>query len=209
MMQLTGKQKYIKKKQYRAIVIGTSHGGMAALTRLLPVLPENYPIPFIIVQHVHPSQGGFLVEYYNERCSLTVKEADEKESICPGYVYFAPANYHLLIERNESFSLSVDDKVNYARPSIDVLFETAVDTYSSDLVGIILTGANNDGAHGLYQIKKNGGLTVVQDPETAESCYMPQAAIDVAEADCVMSLEEIGDLLIRLGESYWISCKRY
>jgi len=201
MKELIRNTKYIRKKRYEAIVIGTSQGGMTALTQLLPVLPQDYPIPVIVVQHVHPSQGEFLTEYYDERCALTVKEADEKESIQSGYIYFAPPDYHLLIEKNKSFSLSIDNKVNYARPSIDVLFESAADTYSSDLVGIILTGANNDGAHGLDKIKQKGGLTIVQDPETAESSSMPQAAIDVVEADYVMSLEEIKNLLIELGET--------
>jgi two-component system chemotaxis response regulator CheB len=201
MKELITNKKYIRKKPYKAIVIGTSHGGMAALTRLLPGLPQDYSIPVIIVQHVHPSQGESLTKYYDERCALAVKEADEKESIQSGHIYFAPPNYHLLIEKDKIFSLSIDDKVNYARPSIDVLFESAADTYSSDLVGIILTGANNDGAHGLDKIKQKGGLTIVQDPQTAESSSMPQAAIDVVEADYVMSLEEIKNLLIELGET--------
>lgn len=195
------KKKYIRKKRYKAIVIGTSQGGMAALTRLLPGLPQDYSIPVIIVQHVHPSQGESSTKYYDERCALAVKEADDKESIQSGHIYFAAPNYHLLIEKEKIFSLSIDNKVNYARPSIDVLFESAADTYSSDLVGIILTGANNDGAHGLDKIKQKGGLTIVQDPETAESSSMPQAAIDVVGADYVMSLEEIKNLLIELGKT--------
>jgi two-component system chemotaxis response regulator CheB len=185
-------------KKYKAVVVGVSAGGMAALTKLLSALAGDFPLPVIIVQHLHPHQGDFHLHYFNEKSAVIVKEADEKEKILPGYVYFAPPNYHLLIEEDESFSLSSDAKVNFSRPSVDVLFESAADVYSSGLIGIILTGANNDGAHGLSLIKKNGGLTIVQDPLTAESPFMPQAAIETADADYILSLEEIGDLLIKL-----------
>ena len=197
---LIKKKTYIRKK-YKAIVIGTSNGGMATLTKLLPVLPHDYPIPVTIVQHLAPLQEDFLIKYYNDRCALTVKEADEKEENQSGYIYFAPPNYHLLIEKDKTFSLSIDKKVNFVRPSIDVLFESAVDAYLSDLIGIILTGANIDGVHGLEQIKMNDGLTIVQDPATAESSFMPQAAIDAVKIDYIMPVEEIGNLLLLLGKS--------
>lgn len=187
-------------KQYKAIVIGVSAGGMKALMKLLPALPENFPLPVIIVQHLHPSQGEFYVKYFNGLSPITVKEADEKEPIRPGHVYFAPPNYHLMIEEDRTFSLSSDEKVNYSRPSVDVLFESAVDVYSANLVGIILTGANHDGAHGLRLIRDNGGMTIVQAPDTAESPLMPQAAIDAATPDHILSLEEIGTLLVSLGD---------
>ena len=185
-------------KKYKAVVIGVSAGGMKVLTKLLSMLPENFSLPVMIVQHLHPSQSDFYIRHFNEKCALTVKEADEKEKIQSGYVYFAPPNYHLLIEEDRSFSLSCDEKVNFSRPSVDVLFESAVDVYHSDLIGIILTGANNDGAYGLQLIKNNGGLTLVQNPSEAESAVMPQAAIAAGGADDILSAEEIGNLLIRL-----------
>ncbi|MBN1876767.1 MAG: chemotaxis protein CheB, partial [Anaerolineae bacterium] len=138
--------------EYQAIVIGVSAGGTTALKQLLPVFPRTYPLPLIIVQHLHPQQDKTLIELYNNLSALTVKEADEKEPIRPGYAYFAPPNYHLLIEDDKTFSLSIDEKVNYARPAIDVLFESAVDVYGPHLIGVILTGANNDGAAGLRRI---------------------------------------------------------
>ncbi len=171
------------------------------MTELLPRLPREYPMPVIVALHLHPSQGGFFTEYFDERCALTVKEAEDKECIEPGYVYFAPPDYHLLVENNRTFSLSVDAKINHARPSIDVLFESAADAYSSGLVGIIMSGANNDGARGLNKVKRNGGLAVVQDPATAECSFMPQAAIDAGEVDHILPLEQIARLLMKLGET--------
>jgi two-component system chemotaxis response regulator CheB len=184
--------------KYKAIVIGTSAGGPAALVELLPVFPPNYALPVIIVQHVHPAQVHFAARYA-QRCKLKVKEADEKEAICPGRVYFAPPNYHLLIEDDQTFSLSVDDKVNYSRPAIDVLFESAADVYGSRLIGVILTGANDDGARGLRRIKQRGGLAVAQDPATAQAAAMPRAAIELAQVDYVLPLADIGKLLIECG----------
>ncbi len=187
--------------QYSAIVIGTSAGGMVALITLLAPLPEGFSIPIIIVQHVHPTQDDFMIENLNSKCSLTVKEANGCELIHPNHVYLAPPNYHLLIERDKTFSLSVDEKVNYSRPSINVLFESAVDAYTSGLVGIILTGANEDGAMGLKLIKENRGLAIVQDPDTAEYPFMPRAAIDMVKVDHILPLEGITDLLIEMNSS--------
>jgi two-component system chemotaxis response regulator CheB len=128
-----------------------------------------------------------------------VREAEEKQNPLPGYVYFAPPNYHLMIEDDGAFALSVSEKVNYSRPSIDVLFETAAWVHKSDLVGIIMTGANHDGANGLKKIKDNGGLTIVQDPATADVSVMPGAAIQVAEPDYIFSIENIIDFLNNIG----------
>jgi two-component system chemotaxis response regulator CheB len=188
------------KRKYKAVVMGSSAGGLAVLARILSVFPPDFRVPLIVVQHLHPRQGEFYIQYLNGRTALTVKEADEKEDIVGGYVYFAPPNYHLLIEEDETFSLSSDEKVNYSRPSIDVLFESAAETYGSALAGVILTGANNDGASGLNLIKKNGGLTVVQEPCSAESPYMPRAALELVDADYILSPEEIGTVLVTLGD---------
>ncbi len=183
---------------HKAIVIGTSTGGMTALSTIFHTLPENFPIPIIVAQHLHPSQGEDFFKYFDDHCRLIVKSADEKEFVQPGYVYFAPPNYHLLIEKNTIFSLSVDEKIRYSRPSIDVLFESAADVYASSLIGIILTGANDDGTLGLKATKKNGGLCIVQDPTTAEADYMPRSALAAVDVDHVLPLEEIGPFLVNL-----------
>jgi two-component system chemotaxis response regulator CheB len=184
---------------YEAVVLGVSSGGMEALSTLLPRLPEHFPLPIIVVQHLHPHSDDFLPRYLDEKCRLAVKQAEEKEPVIPGTVYIAPSNYHLLIEQDRTFSLSTAERINYARPSVDVLFETAADAYGAGLIGVILTGANNDGGHGLQCIKACGGLAIVQDPATAEADAMPRAAIAAAQVDYVLSLHEIGDLLIMLG----------
>ncbi len=185
--------------KYKAIVIGVSAGGMNALPSVLSPLPSDFPIPVIIVQHINPdSRDNYLIEYLDDRSSLKVKEADEKEPIKAGNIYIAPTDYHLLVENDWTFSLSVDKKVQYSRPSVDVLFESAAETYSSELIGIILTGANSDGAEGLKAVKDNGGLTIVQDPETAESSFMPLAAIKASEVAYILSLGKIAELIIYL-----------
>jgi two-component system chemotaxis response regulator CheB len=184
--------------KYDAIVVGVSAGGMEALNAILPHLPADFPLGVIVMQHMHPTSDDFLVRYLNERCNLKVKQADEKEEIVPGVIYVAPANYHLMVEEDRTFALTVDEPVNYARPSIDMLFETAADAYGARLVGVILTGASSDGSHGLKRIKESGGLAIVQDPETAEADTMPMAAVNATEVDYVLPLEEIGPFLKRL-----------
>ena len=186
------------KNKYKAIVIGVSAGGMNALSRLLAGFEKGFPLPIIIAQHLHATDDGFLFQYFNDRCSLKVKEADEKEAIRPGHIYFAPPNYHLLIERDKTFSLSIDEKVRYSRPSIDVLFESASRVWLSGVIGIILTGANDDGARGIRCIKQNGGLTIAQDPATAEYPFMPRSAIDLGAVDEVLPLEAIAKRLTEL-----------
>jgi two-component system chemotaxis response regulator CheB len=188
----------IKSRIYEAVVIGVSSGGVEALNILLSSLSEEFALAVIIVQHQHPHSNDFLARNLHEKCRITVKQAEEKEPIEPGVVYIAPPNYHLLIEDDKTFSLSVAKRVNYARPSIDVLFETAADVYRGELIGIILTGANNDGSQGLKKIKARGGLAVVQDPKTAEVDSMPKAAIEATSVDYVLSLQEMGFLLNKL-----------
>lgn len=181
--------------EYKLIVIGTSAGGMEALKNLLPVFPPAFPVPIVIVQHISSLSNGFMIQYLNSISSVRVKEAEEKEVLCAGTVYFAPPNYHLLIEDNYTLSLTVEKKVNYARPSIDVLFESAAYTYGNALIGVVLTGANNDGAKGLAVIKKTGGYTIVQSPETAYSDSMPRSAIDATAPDRIIPIEEIAIVL--------------
>jgi two-component system, chemotaxis family, protein-glutamate methylesterase/glutaminase len=186
------------ENQYQLIVIGGSAGAMTALLELLPMLPAGFSLPIVIVVHLHPRQDSAHVERLGSQCALPVKEADEKEPIQPGTIYLAPPNYHLLIEQDHTFSLSIDERVNYSRPAIDVLFESAAQAYGSHLVGVVLTGANNDGAEGLRHIKERGGLAIVQDPRTAESTYMPQAALEVTPVDHMLSVPEIGQLFVKL-----------
>jgi len=183
---------------YDAIVIGTSAGGLDALGIILPMLDARLPVPIIIVQHISASSDSFIITYFNRICRLTVKEAEEKELLKPGFVYFAPPDYHILIEDDRTISLSNEEKVNYSRPSIDVLFETASWAFGNRVIGIILTGANWDGAAGSEIIKKSGGLIIVQDPKTAAVSRMPEATIERFKPDYILPLEEIGLLINRI-----------
>jgi len=185
---------------YEAIVIGTSSGGMNALKFLFSALPIEFGIPIIIVQHISPRSENQWIKLLNNNSKLYLKEADEKEKIEHGKVYIAPPNYHLMIEQNKTFSLTIDERVNYSRPSIDVLFESAAEAYKNKLIGVILTGSNSDGTKGIKRIKEYGGLTIAQDPETAESSYMPASAIAAIQPDYILSLENISGLLIKLDE---------
>jgi len=184
--------------KYKIIVMGASAGGRAAFLTVLSPLPEDFPIPIVVVQHVHPNQNMFFIEDMNNQCRLAVKPGEEKEAIQRGKIYFAPPDYHLLIEEDKTFSLSFDEKVHNARPSIDVLFESAVDAYASEIIGIILTGANFDGVHGLKLIKNSGGLAIVQNPEEAESPTMPKGAINMTKVDHILTLKEIEEFLKKL-----------
>ncbi len=185
----------MNKPEYKAIVIGASAGGLEALRAILTSLNEEFSIPILIVQHISAHSDNYITIHFDSLCNLRVKEADEKEKIESGTVYFAPPNFHMMIEDDLTISFSVDEKVNYARPSVDVLFETAAFTYGTHLIAIVLTGANHDGASGLKKIKEFGGLTIVQDPATAESSAMPLAAIEKASPNHVFSLAEIADFL--------------
>ncbi|HLG40410.1 MAG TPA: chemotaxis protein CheB [Chitinophagaceae bacterium] len=186
------------EQRYEAIVIGVSSGGMNALKMFLSSLNKGFDIPIIIVQHTSPHSDSAWITLLNKGNCLKIKEADEKERIEDRTIYIAPPNYHLLVEKDRTFSLSVDERVNYARPSIDVLFETAADAYKDGLIGVILTGSNSDGTNGLKRIKEKGGLTIVQDPITAESRYMPDSAIAAMQVDHILSLENIAGLLSKI-----------
>jgi two-component system chemotaxis response regulator CheB len=183
---------------YEAIVIGVSSGGMNAMKVMFSLLPKEFNTPIIIVQHISSQSENLWIRLLNDESNLYIKEADEKEKIENGKVYIAPPNYHLLIERDKTFSLTIDERINYARPSIDVLFESAAEAYKNKLIGVILTGSNNDGTNGLKRIKEYGGLTIVQDPATAESAYMPASAIAVVQMDYILTLENIIKLLIKI-----------
>ena len=191
-------QKAQDERKYEAVVIGVSAGGLAALDQILPQLDCNFCIPILIVQHIGADSDSYLPTHFDVRCAMTVKEAEDKERIQEGRIYFAPPNYHMLVEQNRCIALSIDEKVNYSRPSIDVLFETAAITYRHKLIGVVLTGANHDGAKGLARIKQYGGLTIVQNPKSAEVDTMPRAAMRATEVDKILSLKEIASFLNKL-----------
>lgn len=187
-----------RQGKYEAVAIGASAGGMKVIKELLMALPGDFSLPIMIVQHIADTADGTWADILNERCNVLVKEADEKEAIKSGTVYLAPANYHLLAEPTRILTLTVDERVNCARPSIDVLFETAAEAYREHLIGIILTGGNADGARGLLYIKEKGGLTIVQDPQTAEVPNMPQSAIRMGLPDHILVPEAIIELLLNI-----------
>lgn len=180
------------------ICIGTSSGGFRALRTILSSLDPSFETPIVIVQHIGPRSDSTWIETLNEISPLKVQEAEDKEPILPGHVYIAPPNYHLLVEQDKTLSLLVDEKVNFARPSIDVLFESVADTCGTKAIGIVLTGANSDGAKGLREICERGGIGVVQNPQTAETPAMPLAAIKESSTDHICDLEEIPKLLSSL-----------
>jgi two-component system chemotaxis response regulator CheB len=182
-----------------AIVIGASAGAVQALSTLLPALPANYPIPVMVVVHVPPDRSNALVPLLQEKCRMAVKEAEDKEPVRAGVAYFAPSNYHLLVETGRTLALSADDLVVHARPSIDVLFESAADAYGPALVGVILTGANEDGAAGLSSICSAGGLALVQDPEEAYAGTMPSAALSACASARRLPLSDLTPYLLGLG----------
>jgi two-component system, chemotaxis family, protein-glutamate methylesterase/glutaminase len=161
---------------YEIVVVGTSWGGLHALGTLVQALPADFGLPVVIVQHRHRESNHLLSTLLQERTSLSVCEVEDKTPVVPGQVYIAPADYHLLVERGY-FSLSLDAPVRYSRPSIDVTFDSAADSYGGGVVGVVLTGANADGSRGLRRIADRGGLAVVQDPESSESPAMPAAAL--------------------------------
>ena len=179
---------------FEIVVIGASYGGLSALQLLLPELAPDFPLPVVIVQHRRKDGDDGLCEYLRKRSPLPLIEPDDKEKAEPGRIYLAPRDYHLLIEES-IFALSTESPVAYARPSIDVLFESAADVYQERVIGVILTGANRDGASGLAKIKSLGGLTVVQDPQSAESPAMPEAAIAATAVDYVLPLPQIAAFL--------------
>lgn len=181
---------------YELICIGASWGGLRAIVRLLADIPADIDTPIVIAQH-RDAQESALADFISRHTTRKVVDAGDKQSLERGHVYIAPADYHLLVERG-SLALSLEGRVQYARPSIDVLFESAADAYGPNVIGVILTGANEDGAAGLARIKRFGGVAVIQDPAEAERSAMPQAAIDATVADAVLPLAEIGRFLYGL-----------
>lgn len=182
----------------RAIVIGASAGAVQALLRILPDLSDAYPYPILVTVHVPADRDNLLVPLLRDRCRIEIKEAEDKEPIRSAVVYFAPSDYHLLVEKDGTLALSSEETVNYSRPSIDVLFESAADAYGEGLTGIILTGANEDGAQGLEAISRQGGDVIVERPDDAYAATMPEAAMQACRGARTMTLAEIAEHLARL-----------
>ncbi len=185
----------------RAVVMGGSAGALDALSQILPKLPEDFPWPIFIVVHVPPQKDSLLAEVLQNKCRLKVHEAEDKEPIVPGTVYLAPPDYHLLIEEGGYLSLSADEAVLFSRPSIDVMFESAADIYGPGLIGIVLSGANNDGAKGLKAVAEFGGTALVQNPEEAFSRMMPQEALAHCGVARALGSAEIVQYLLKEAQS--------
>ena len=188
----------MSRPRVEAVVLGASAGGVEALSAILPSLPSDYPLPLMVVVHVPPDKPSLLPQLFRAKCGIDVREAEDKEPIQGGTIYFAPPDYHLLVERDKRLSLSSEEPVLYCRPSIDVLFETAAEAYSVGLVGVILTGANSDGALGLQAVWQAGGTALAQRPDQAHAPAMPSAALGACAAAQAMSLEEILVYLLKV-----------
>ena len=190
---------------YRLVVIGLSAGGYPLIRQLLGALPKNYPLPVVIVMHFPDREENSLAMLLDTSTRLHVSMATDKEVLVSGQVYLAPPGYHLLIEHDLhtglSFALSVDEPVKAVRPSIDVLFESAAEALESDLIAVLLSGANSDGAEGMATVKQLGGLGIVLDPLEAKFSTMPAAAIKRAEVDYIVSMKEIVSLLLSVDEA--------
>lgn len=182
----------------RAVVMGGSAGAFEPVTKILSALPPTFGAPVIVVVHLPPSKPSLLAPVLDRYCPLNLREVDDKETLEPGNVYIAPPSYHLLVEKTGHLSLSVDEPVHFSRPSIDVLFESAAEAYGASLIGVLLSGANDDGGRGIACIKEAGGTTIVQSLESAQSPAMPEAAFRLTQPDYVLPPDEIGPLLVRL-----------
>ena len=182
-----------------AVVIGASAGAVDALSTILPVLPADYPLPVMVVVHMPPDKKSVLTDLFKNRCRVDVCETEDKEPIVPGKVYFAPPDYHVLVEPDRRLSLSSEEPVHYSRPAIDVLFESAADAFGAALLGIVLTGASSDGARGLRAVSDAGGRAIVQNPSEAQVPTMPRAALTICPEAAVMDLVQVAAYLDELG----------
>ena len=184
---------------FEAIVIGGSSGALDALSIILPALPPVFTIPIAIVLHVPPNRPSLLAAVLGPRCALRVREVEDKEPVAPATVFVAPPNYHLLIERQRTFALSIDAPIHYSRPAIDALFESAAEAYGESLLAVLLAGANEDGARGVQRVKEMGGTVVVQDPSSTHAPEMPRAALRSAAVDSVLAPPGIAEFLVEAG----------
>jgi two-component system chemotaxis response regulator CheB len=175
----------------RILVIGGSAGSLEALLQFLPALKNDIPFSIVIVLHRKNAAGSMLTNLLQSRTQIPVREIEDKEKMLPSVIYVAPADYHVLIEKDDHFSLDVSEKINYSRPSIDVSFETAADVFGQGAAALLLSGANADGTEGLKCIREKGGKVLVQQPSSAEVSYMPQQALKEIKPDAILSTEEI------------------
>jgi two-component system chemotaxis response regulator CheB len=188
-----------------ALALGCSAGGVDALCALLPSLARDGGIPVFVVVHLPRERPSHLVDIFGRRCALSVVEAEDKQPVEPGTIYFAPPDYHLLLERGPALALSVDELVHFSRPAIDVLFQSAADVYGAGLLAVVLSGANEDGAAGLSAVARAGGRTLVQNPESAVAPAMPRAALQQVPRSPTLELPEIAELFSQIRRG---SCPR-
>lgn len=186
-------------KEIKLIAIGGSAGSLQVILDLLDVLPPDFPIPMLVVLHRNGLLASGLEELLAARTKLRCKEVEEKEPIVPGTLYLCPPDYHVLVEQDHSFSLDYSERVHFCRPSIDVTFLSAAEAYTSRLLALLLSGGNADGSEGLLSVKERGGVTLVQDPATAEVAFMPARAIDSVKPDLVIQAAEIPPFIRKLG----------
>lgn len=186
------------RSRIEAIVVGASAGGVEALLKVFGQLRKGFGLPILVVLHLPDERESQLARVFGYRLAVPVEEAQDKQDVVPGTLYVAAPGYHLSVEADRSLSLSLEDPVHHSRPSIDVLFESAADAYGPNLLAVVLTGANSDGAQGLARVRERGGITVVQDPEEAQVSTMPEAALALHEPDHILTLQDIGQLLAGL-----------
>ena len=181
----------VSARSIKAVAIGASAGGIDALSVLLQAVGPQFEAAILIVMHIPQTSGSLLVDVLRPHCALPLENAEDKSPVAAGRVYVAPPGYHLLVEPDRTLALSVDEPVNFCRPSIDLLFESAAYAYGPQLLGIVLTGANDDGARGLQIIRSAGGLAWVQEPQSAAVDVMPESAIRCAGADRILPLAQL------------------
>ncbi|MCP2072264.1 UNVERIFIED_ORG: two-component system chemotaxis response regulator CheB [Pseudomonas lini] len=186
------------RSRIEAIVVGASAGGVEALLKVFGHLRKGFGVPILVVLHLPDERDSQLASVFGHRLAVPVEEARDKQDVVPGTLYVASPGYHLSVEADRSLSLSLEDPVHHSRPSIDVLFESAADVYGANLLAVVLTGANSDGAKGLARVRELGGVTVVQDPDEAHVSTMPEAALALHEPDHILTLQDIGQLLAGL-----------
>ena len=196
------KERTARAGPFEAVVVGASAGGGKVIPEILSRLPVDYLMPVLLVQHLHSSDRERFAAHLEDEVLLAVTVPFDKQRIEPGCVYVAPAGYHMLVETDRTIALSVAEKVNWSRPSIDVLFDSAARVYGERLIAVILSGANSDGAGGMMIVKEFDGFLIAQDPSTAEVPIMPQAAIEAARIETVLAPGEIAKLLIKLGATF-------
>ena len=183
---------------YKAVVIGGSAGSFQVITKILNSLPANFPLPVLLSLHRLKHVRSGFVEALSIKSNIPVVEPYDKETIKPGKGYLAPSNYHMFIELNKRIALSTEEPVNHSRPSIDLTFETAAHAYRDKLIGIILSGANRDGAHGLKKLKQAGGIAIVQDPKECQVKTMTEASLKLTSVDHIFSTEQIINFLLKI-----------